>query len=313
MASIAMNSQYAKASARVPVITEKDMNSVNYFTRPGDSALLLYITAPSAERRAACITGNPGVGKSDLPKKLSHAIAAKQTGADRAAGCAYLELNIHSWTTNEELFAAPHIGNISVGNLKDPKDAYRPGILAQASLQSWHRPVVLLLDEFDKCQPRTEHLFLGWLQDGRVQDSDHNGDGNVLYGDMSNIIVVLTSNGVRDLGEALMRRVMRYHMNALSKDVESRLLRQLTGAPVGAISPLIDAANLIRRKGMSFPSVQEMSELLKTAAIAPDEFTIGYLIKGLLTKTPDDMSNDEIATLSKVIFDAFGVSGNGKA
>jgi len=309
MASIDINSQYAKAAARVPVITEHDMNAVGYYTRPGDAAWLLHATNPALQRRVVCFTGSPGVGKSDGAKKLSNAIVAKQTGPDKQAGCAYLELNVHSWTSNDELFAAPHIGRITVGNLKDPKDAYRPGILWQASLQSWYRPVVLLLGEFDKCQARTEYLFLSWLQDGRVQDSDPDGDGNVLYGDMSNIVVILTSNGTRELHEATLRRVMRYHMNALPKDSESRLLRQLTGAPVGAISPLIDAATMIRKKMQSFPSAQEMAELLKSAAIAPDEFTIGYLIKGLLCKTPDDMNSQEIVDLSKILFDAFGVKG----
>jgi MoxR-like ATPase len=309
MASVTRNSQYQKAAARIPVITEHDMMAQGYYMRPGDAAWLADATHPAAEQRCLLFTGNPGVGKSQAPKTLSHAIAAKQTGVDAAAGCAYLELNIHSWTSNDEVFVSPHIGKITVGGLKDPKDAYRPGILFQAAVQSWHRPVVVLLDEFDKCQERTENLFLSWMEDGRVQDSDPNGDGDVLYADLSNIIVVLTSNGTRDLGQALLDRVFAYHMNALPKDAESRLLRQLTGAPVGAISPLIDAANLIRKRQQSFPSVRGMSRLLRNASIAPDEFTIGYHIKGLLAKQPDDMNTEQITDLAKVLFDAFGVKG----
>lgn len=290
----------------VPVITEADMNRVGYYTRDGDGAVLLHATNPRLNRHVILIQGAPGVGKSEFAKALSRAIDHKNKAAGHTEGCSYLELLIHSWTSNDDLFAAPHVGNIAVG-VKESRDAYRPGILWQAAIQSHFRPVVLLLDEFEKCQVRSEYLFLSWLQDGRVQDSDPDGDGQVIYANLSNIIVVLTSNDTRPLHEATLRRALRYTMQYLPMEAESKLLHRSTGAPIAAIKAVLTAGTKIRDSGSSSPSIQEMGELLMTAQLCTKATDIAVLIKGTLTKTDGCMTSKEIAELAGQLYSAFGM------
>lgn len=295
------------AKPSIPLVTPEDMRAHGYYTRPGDGAALLYLTGSDLDRNMIIIEGQPGVGKSEFAKVLSKVISDKLAEQGANATCEYLEYMVHSWTSNDDLFASPHIGNIAAG-VSNPSDAYRPGILWQASVKSLLGPVVLLLDEFDKCQQRSEYLFLAWLQDGVVQDSDVNGDGRKVYANLENIVVVLTSNGTRKLHDATLRRALRYNMAYLEPSVEVELLRKMTGAPVTAIKAVVDAANRIRTGATSSPSLQEMGILLKVAARCPNAPYIATIIKGTLCKTDGCMSNSDIAKLAETLHSSFGVS-----
>lgn len=298
------------APYRIPVLSTQDLKRVGYETRDGDSAVLLHLTNPDLSKHAVIIEGAPGVGKTELAKALQRAISAKLLKEENTdIGCAYIETLFHSWTSNDDLFSAPHVGNIAVG-VTNPLDAYKKGVLWLAAIESWKRPVVLLLDEFEKCQQRSEYLILSFLEDGRVQDSDPAGDGNEVYADLSNIIVVLTTNGTRELHEATKRRAMRYRMDYLSPAVESQLLRKMTGAPVSAITTLVKAANEIRKSGTSSPSIQEMSLLLLDARHTVNEAEAAVLVRGLLCKTEQDMTIEAQATLGAALYGAFGQGGN---
>jgi MoxR-like ATPase len=302
-----------KSIYRIPTILPSDLRKAGYETREGDLGALIHITNPDHDEHKLIETGPPGVGKTQFAKTVAEVINKKlgtiHANQDVEVKCFYIQCMFHAWISNEEIFAAPHIGNISMGNLKSRHEAYKKGILWLAAEASWEVPVVLLLDEFEKCQTRSENLVLNFLDDGIVQDSDPDGTGELVYADLSNIICIMTSNGTRELGEPTMRRAYRYEMGFLSPAVESGLLHRLTGAPVTAVNAVVAAANKIRESMSSSPSMNEMRLLLLDARHAPDVVTMTYLVKGLMCKSERDMTVDEIANLSQAIYNAYGVDG----
>lgn len=287
----------------VPELTPADLNGVGYYTREiEDGATLADLTNqdPAMRHRILIVRGQPGVGKSEYAKAIARAIHAK--GLD----VTYIEYLTHSWTSNEQLFVGPNVQNIAVG-VSQPEHAIIKGVLWRAAEKSHHMPVVLLLDEFDKCQQRSEALVLGFLQDGRVQDSDPQDAGGEIYARLENIILVITSNDTRDLYEATLRRAFRYEMPFLPEATEIALLRKWTGAPVPAIQAVVKAANLIRTQRGSSVSAQEMAYLLMGARKMQSVEQIQFLVKGRLMKQPGDLNPQELANLSAQLYNAFAL------
>lgn len=289
-------------------ITTQDMNSVGYITRAEDAVVLKFLSQPLVRNKSVIITGAPGVGKTEFAKAFYRALVLKGD-----LHVKYIEYLTHSWTSDEHLFVGPNIANIASGLAAgDPGAAVIRGVLWRAAEYSKEGPVVLLLDEFEKCQPRTEALLLGFMQDGRVQGSDPLGQKGELYADLSNIYLFLTSNGTRALWEATMRRAYRYHMNYLTPGDEVKLLRKLTNAPVGAIGALVSAATNIRNKRASSVSLQEMENILLVGSDLESSDQFVTIITSILTKNPGDMSPEDIGQLAVVLFNEFGVTRSGR-
>lgn len=313
---IQLNTMYRPASARIPLLTCADLNAVGYITRPGDSVMLKFATNPRSKHHILIITGYAGVGKSELAAAIANAILEWQKKNGINAGVAYIETIAHAWFTAEEMFSTIDPNKLAEAQARaaaDPsnyvsKDLSKHGPLHKAALQSWHRPVVLLIDEFDKTMQRTENAMLSFLQSGIVQDSDVDGTGKPLKADMSNIIILLTSNGERLLSDPMLSRAMRYHMNPLEGDDEVRLLRQMTGSPVDVISIVLGAARQLRRAGTSFPSPREMANLLYTAEMCEDVLEMGVAIQSFLPKREGEMQPATVAELATKMFDAYAIA-----
>lgn len=299
----------SKPVAGIPFITLQDMRRAGYEPRDSDLALLIHLTNPDQEDgHNGIVTGPPGAGKTFFALKLSEAITHKLSKQYPTVTCAYFEMLMHSWISNEEMYAAPHIGNIAVG-VEDREEAYRKGILWLAAEASLRGPVVLCLDEIDKCQQRSENLLLTFLQTGRVQDSNPDGGTAEVMANLDNLIVVMTSNATRELGEPTKRRAFRYEMTYLSVQVETKLLHRLTGAPVAAVNALVQAANKIRESMSSSPSLQEMKQLLLNVKYAPTAEIVAVMIQGQLCKRDQDMSPEDMAKLASTLYAAYGVDG----
>lgn len=282
-------------------LTVRDLQKQGYETRPVDMAILISLTAPDSKERCAIIAGVPGVGKT----MFARAVHAAQNEKFREQGlpadsCHFLELQFHAWTSNEELFAAVDVASVVLG-AEERHEVYTKGVLWQAALYSKRGPVVLLLDEIDKCMERSENLLLAFLADGVVQGTDIDSNGKLVTANLDNIVTVITTNSTRDLQEATFRRGERYTMGFLAPNVEQAVLRRLTGAPSKAISAVVKAANVIRKSGTSSPSLKEMERLLTRVKWADDAVTIAYLVTANLCKSDADMSPDDVASLAQIL------------
>lgn len=249
-----------------------------YHPRHGDVLFCRVLTdRPGEGIRAGIISGPPGVGKT----ALGRAIAA-------ALGAELIYFLCHHWVAEEDLFIKLDPARVAAvaGGVEGVgiDDAYRPGVLLRATFLSRERPVVLLLDEWDKAPERVDALLLEFLQTGRVIGPF----GEVWQAVMERLYVIVTDNGVRPLSEPLLRRCFRYHMGFLPAHVEADILRKATGAPTGAVRAVVTFMNVIRQHGVSSPSLQEGQRLLECMGLASSPEDVRALILGWLVKQPQD-------------------------
>lgn len=243
-----------------------------YVLRKAES-LFLRTVQTTTQLRVAILEGCPGTGKTSFTKYLAENLNAS-----------YLYYLCHNWTGEEDLFEKVNVGRVVVGCSKTD-EAYDLGILSQTALLSQKGRVVLCLDEIDKSPQKAESLLLDFLQNGRVVLPNSS-----IQGELSNMIVCMTTNNVRPLMEATMRRGFRLRMDFLPPNVEADLLRKAGGLDMGTNRFIVRMLNTIREKGETAPSLQEGICLAKDLKHAENVEEVELLIKGWLCKEPEDYS-----------------------
>jgi len=146
------------------------------------------------------ITGKPGVGKTAFSQALAEGIGAE-----------YLYSLLHAWTTPDELIQSVNVPGVVDKRIRKEQGSMQDGILLQAIKKSQQgKKVVLCLDEIDKANESVENLLLDFLQNYRVPEN-----GILQTAKDGSLIVIITSNGIRELGEPFLRRCRRLHMKTL--------------------------------------------------------------------------------------------------
>jgi MoxR-like ATPase len=130
------------------------------------------------------LQGPPGASKTSFAEHLSDI-----TGAE------LFELNVHRSMKAEHVF-----WNVTVA--EGNQIQYTPTAIWDAFEASNKRPVVLLIDELDKSSERVEDLLLRAFE----KFSFRNPFGTEIIGNPKNLVIIATSNKVRELGEPLQRR-----------------------------------------------------------------------------------------------------------
>ncbi|MEM2932330.1 MAG: AAA family ATPase [Nitrososphaerota archaeon] len=202
------------------------------------------ITESPARPRAALLEGPPGCGKTYLATQLS-----------RELGCPLIYSLLHSWSDDQELFSGNDVAAAVAG---DAASVRQPGVLAVAAEASRRGVAVLCLDEVDKCQERTEYLLLDFLQSGRVPVRP----GHHLQADLERLIVIMTSNATRPLSDALLRRVRRIRMPAMSVETMTDIVSTETSADRGLVKLVCKAAVEVCAADGQHLSVQELRNLV---------------------------------------------------
>jgi MoxR-like ATPase len=251
---------------------EKNLKKAGYIARPQELLALRAMTARRNGANVLILEGAPGTGKTFLGEAFAQAMDAE--------AIYYL---CHHWTSEEEMFIGVDVGAVAAG-VEKAADAYRPGFLLRAVQASQQGPVVVVIDEIDKAPERAEALLLDFLQSGRV----HGPNGEVWQGDLANMFVFITTNGLRPLMEPTLRRGFRLTMEFLPAHVEADVLRKATGAPTGAIRAVVRMANVIRTQGTTSVSLQEMRHLLEDMTVATSARDVEILLSGWLVKEPAD-------------------------
>ena len=138
------------------------------------------------------------------------------------------------------------------GDVFFSKEFVEPRPLLQALLEP--NGCVLLIDEIDKSDAEFESLLLEILSDYQVSIPE--------LGTIAAIVpplVILTSNGERDLGDALKRRCLHLHIGFPEQRLEERIVE--TRVPAVAVTlrrQLVSFVNMVRTLDLKkLPSVSE--------------------------------------------------------
>jgi hypothetical protein len=113
-------------------------------------------------------------------------------------------------------------------------------------------------------------------------------DGSKIQGNLENMTVIITTNAVRPLMEATMRRGFRIKMEFLPPNIEADIIRKATGAKMGAIRVVVRMLGVIRANGATAPSLQEGRNLVEDLAACENSSDVEILIRGWLVKEQED-------------------------
>lgn len=232
------------------------------------------------QTRSLLLEGPPGTGKTSLGEFFASEI-----------GAPVIYYLCHHWSSDEELFLAVDIGKVALGSevMATPEDAYRDGVLLRAAKASQRGSVVLIIDELDKAPTRVDALLLDFLQNGRV----YLPSGEVIRAKGENLFVFITSNGVREISEPLIRRCFRLRMSWLPVEVELSLLKE-AGIPEGLAKALVRAAAILRaaydQEALGgFPvSLQEMREAgIALLDVATSKEDVAAILRGFIASSDE--------------------------
>lgn len=206
------------------------------------------------------LIGPPGVGKTR--EAILH---AEKTGGELVYHL------LHQWSDADELFYGINIVAAIAGDADNVK---QEGVLARAARLSHTGKVTLCLDEIDKSTEACECLLLDFLQYGRVPVAP----GVQMQANFDNITIFITTNDMRTLSEALMRRCRRVFMNPLPIAQQEAIIQERTNAPMGLVRVAWKAARWVAEKennpnlsmNEGFGLIKELLEEARTKTEAID-------------------------------------------
>jgi MoxR-like ATPase len=162
--------------------------------------IVIAVNAALATRRPLLLRGAPGSGKSTLARDVALAL-----------GREYLDQTITSRTTARDLLwefdAVARLSEVSdLEAVRDRSRYVRPGILWSAFEPVGEAPngCVVLVDEIDKADPDVPNDLLVPLGEDRFKVTDVRPEREVQR--RRDVLVVITSNGERELPPAFLRR-----------------------------------------------------------------------------------------------------------
>lgn len=189
-----------------------------------DADLATAISLMQLLRRPLLLEGEAGVGKTEVAKALAKVHATElirlqcYEGLDQSSA-------LYEWNYQRQLLAIQaHRGSDSI----EDQVFSQKYLLERPLLAAIRRPKapVLLIDEIDRADDEFEAFLLELLSDFQVSIPE--------LGTIAAITiphVVLTSNGTRELSDALRRRCLYHYVDYPDVDRETRIiLARVTGA-----------------------------------------------------------------------------------
>jgi MoxR-like ATPase len=211
-------------------------------------------------KRPLLLEGEAGVGKTDVAKSLAQVHRTElirlqcYEGLDRSD-------TLYEWNYQRQLLAIQ--ARSASGKMISEEDIFSESYLLERPLLKairQDRSPVLLIDEVDRADEEFEAFLLELLSDFQVTVPEL---GTIRATSIPR--VVLTSNGTREISDALRRRCLYHYVDFPDVDREaSILLRRLPG--IGAAFALQIARALERVRREEFRKVPGVAETLDWAA-----------------------------------------------
>jgi MoxR-like ATPase len=233
-----MTSQRAREVAAL----QQDLARAGYIAEPGLAAALLLM---QDLERPLLLEGDAGVGKTEVAKVLA---AVRATRLIRLQ--CYEGLDAHSamyeWNYQRQLLAIKLLEHDDRGIAQKEQDIFSERYLLKRPLLEaivCDQSPVLLIDEIDRADEAFEAYLLELLSDFQLSIPEL---GTVPA--VTRPLVVVTSNGTRELSDALRRRCLYQYIEYPDYDKELAIVRtKAPGAPAALAAQIVAFVQGTRR------------------------------------------------------------------
>jgi MoxR-like ATPase len=214
---------------------QQQLAGAGYIAEPGLVAALLLMQDLG---RPLLLEGDAGVGKTEVAKVLAQVRSTRlirlqcYEGLDAHAA-------MYEWNYQRQLLAIKLLEHDDRGIAQKEQDIFSERYLLKRPLLeaiSCAEPPVLLIDEVDRADEAFEAFLLELLSDFQLSIPEL---GTVHA--VSRPLVVITSNGTRELSDALRRRCLYQYIDYPDYDKELAIVRSKAPATTAALARQIVA------------------------------------------------------------------------
>ena len=219
--------------------------------------LVVAIQLALSLERPLLLEGSAGVGKTELARALSQTRSTKLIRLQCYEGLDAAQ-SIYEWNYQRQLISIRAAADDGISREQIEKHVFSKDFLLERPLLmsiTQKRSPVLLIDEIDRADEEFEAFLLEILSDYQVSIPELGTIDSV-----TKPIVILTSNGTRDLSDALRRRCLYSYVEYPDRTTEIEILkvRQPT-IDLLLASQIIDFVQKLRKEDLEkTPGIAEM-------------------------------------------------------
>ncbi len=270
-------------------VSIKDLESVSYFS---NEDLVDVVNAAIFLKKPLLIEGPAGTGKTFLAKAISSLFNLELIRLQCHEGIDE-DKAVYEWNYKKQLLSIQQDKNAE--NLFDEKYLIKRPILNALTAE---KDSLFLIDEIDRSDEEFEALLLEILAENQVTIPEF---GTINGKD--NRITILTSNGTRELSDALKRRCIYFYLDFPSIDIESKVLmnsiKEISEAQAKSYASFI---SFVRKLNLNkIPSLIESVEWVKYNFLNKNKSTIDNLGVLLKDKSDQEKYKEQIENANELI------------
>ena len=228
------------------------LSEVGYIAGP---QLAMAISMMQQLERPLLLEGDAGVGKTQVAISLAEALGRRLIRLQCYEGLDFSNA-IYEWNYQRQILAIKILENEELGAEEKEQHIFSEDFLLKRPLLEaimQDEPPVLLIDEIDRADEEFEAFLLEILSDFQISVPElHTIEAKSIP------YVILTSNGTRELSDALRRRCLYHFVDYPSEEAELRILKahypKIEDALAGQIVRFVQALrkeDLIKKPGIA--------------------------------------------------------------